>query len=95
MKQPAIYIVTNKRNGTLYTGVTSNLVKRIHEHKSGVETGFTKKYGCNRLVFYEMHENIDSAISHEKQIKAGPRKKEIALIENMNPNWNDLYESIL
>jgi putative endonuclease len=87
--------MTNKRNGTLYTGVTSNLAKRVHEHKNGVLAGFSRKYGCNQLVYYEMHENMDSAISREKQIKAGSRKKKIELIEDMNPNWNDLYEDIL
>jgi predicted GIY-YIG superfamily endonuclease len=87
--------MTNKRNGTLYTGVTSNLAQRIHEHKTGVKTGFTKKYGCNRLVYYEMHENMESAISREKQIKAGSRKKKIALIESMNPSWDDLHGNIL
>ena len=95
MKQSAIYILTNKRNGTLYTGVTNNLVRRIHEHKSGIIEGFARKYGCNKLVYYEIHESMDSAISREKQIKAGSRKKKIALIENMNPNWNDLYDNIL
>ena len=87
--------MTNKRNGTLYTGVTNNLVRRIHEHKSGIIEGFARKYGCNKLVYYEIHESMDSAISREKQIKAGSRKKKIALIENMNPNWNDLYDNIL
>ncbi len=95
MKRPVIYIMTNKRNGTLYTGVTSNLVKRVHEHRNGVVAGFARKYGCNQLVYYETHENMDSAISREKQIKAGSRKKKIALIENMNPNWNDLHDDIL
>jgi putative endonuclease len=95
MKRPAIYIMTNKRNGTLYTGVTSDLVKRVHEHKKGVATSFSKKYGCNQLVYYEMHENMESAIAREKQIKAGSRKKKIELIENMNPGWNDLYDKIL
>ena len=95
MKRPAIYILTNKRNGTFYKEVTSDLAKRIHEHKSGVATGFSKKYGCNRIVYFEIHESMDSAISREKQIKAGYRKKKIALIENMNPNWDDLYNHIL
>ena len=95
MKRPSIYIMTNKRNGTLYTGVTSNLAKQVHEHKSEVATGFTKKYGCNQLVYYEMHEDMDRAINREKQIKAGSRKKKITLIETMNPNRNDLYDDIL
>jgi len=87
--------MTNKRNGTLYTGVTSNLVKRVYEHKSGAVSGFTKTYGCKRLVYYECHKNMDSAINREKQIKSGSRKKKIELIEKMNPKWNDLYEEIV
>ena len=93
MKQPAIYIVTNKKNGTLYTGVTSNLPKRIHEHKNASE-GFTAKYGCKNLVYYEILEDMENAIAREKQIKAGSRKKKIALIESVNPEWRDLYNNI-
>ena len=85
MKRPAIYILTNKRNGTFYTGVTSDLAKRIHEHKSGIATGFSKEYGCNRIVYFEIHESMDSAISREKQIKAGSRKKKIALNRKHEP----------
>ena len=92
MKQPAVYIITNKRKGTLYTGVTSNLVKRVYEHKEGVVPGFTKSYGCKRLVYYETHESMENAITREKQIKSGSRDKKLALIENMNPKWDDLYE---
>jgi putative endonuclease len=95
MKQPAVYIITNKRKGTLYTGVTSNLVKRVYEHKEGVVPGFTKSYGCKRLVYYETHESMENAITREKQIKAGSRDKKISLIENMNPKWDDLYEQII
>ena len=95
MKRPAIYIMTNKRNGTLYTGVTSNLVKRVYEHKEGVVPGFTKKYDCKQLVYYETHESMDNAITREKQIKSGSRDKKLALIESMNPEWNDLYEEII
>jgi predicted GIY-YIG superfamily endonuclease len=95
MKQPAVYIITSQRNGTLYVGVTSNLVKRIYEHKEGVIEGFTKKYGCKILVFYELHETMLSAISREKQIKGGSRKKKLILIEAINPNWRDLYEEII
>jgi putative endonuclease len=95
MKQPAIYIMTNKRNGTLYTGVTSNLVKRVYEHKEGVVPGFTKTYGCKRLVYYETHESMENAITREKQIKSGSRDKKLTLIKNMNPKWNDLYEQII
>ena len=95
MKQPAVYIITNIRKGTLYTGVTSNLVKRVYEHKEGVVPGFTKSYGCKRLVYYETHESMENAITREKQIKAGSRDKKISLIENMNPKWDDLYEQII
>jgi putative endonuclease len=95
MKHPAVYIVANKRNGTLYVGATSNLVKRIYEHKEGVIEGFTKKYGCKLLVFYESHETMTSAISREKSIKGGSRQKKLILIETMNPHWRDLYEDII
>ena len=93
--QPAIYIVTNKRNGTLYTGVTNDLIKRIYQHKKGDTPGFTKKYGCNQLVYYEQFGSMVNAIEREKQIKAGSRKKKLALIETMNPKWLDLYETLL
>ncbi len=95
MKQPVVYIMTNKPNGTLYTGVTSDLIKRVFEHKNGAVLGFTKTYSCKRLVYYEMHASMDNAISREKQIKSGSRDNKIALIKKMNPKWNDLYENIL
>ncbi len=95
MKQPAVYIVANHRNGTLYVGVTSNLIKRLFEHKEGLIAGFTKKYGCKILVFYELHETMASAISSEKRIKGGSRQKKLALIETMNPEWKDLYKNII
>jgi putative endonuclease len=95
MKQPAVYIVASKKNGTLYVGVTSHIIKRIYEHKESVTEGFTKKYGCKMLVFYELHENMISAISREKQIKGGSRKKKLVLIEAANPDWRDLYEDIV
>jgi putative endonuclease len=95
MKQPAIYIVTNKKNGTLYTGVTSNLIKRIYEHKESVVNGFTKKYNCKILVFYEIYDNMESAIEREKQIKNSSRKRKLVLIENINPDWRDLYGDII
>lgn len=94
MKHPAVYIITNKKNGVLYTGVTSNLIKRIYEHKHGLMDGFTKKYACKILVFFETHESMEAAITREKQIKAGSRKKKINLIEEKNPEWLDLYEVI-
>ena len=93
MRQPAIYIVANRRNGALYTGVTSDLARRILQHKQGETEGFTKKYGCTLLVYYEFYEDMNGAIAREKQIKAGNRKKKLALIEAMNPVWADLYET--
>jgi len=95
MKLPAVYILASRRNGTLYTGVTSNLVKRVYEHKNEVAQGFTSKHGCKMLVYYETQENMIGAIEREKQIKSGSRKKKLALIENMNPGWKDLYEDII
>jgi putative endonuclease len=95
IKQPAVYIVANKKKGTLYTGVTSMLAKRVYEHKKGIIHGFTKKYHCKLLVFFELHETMESAITREKQIKAGSRKKKIQLIETINPSWTDLYEGII
>src|SRR5579883_3439197 len=95
IKQPAVYIMASKRNGTLYTGVTSALIKRVHEHKAGVSKGFTQKYGCKLLVYYELLDAMEDAIAREKQIKAGSRAKKIALIEGVNPIWADLYEGLL
>ena len=94
MKQPAVYIMANKRNGTLYTGVTSNLVQRVWQHREGVADGFTKRHGCKRLVWFEMADTMDGAIGREKQIKAGSRAKKLALIEAVNSEWNDLYDRI-
>ena len=87
-----IYILFNKRNGTLYTGVTSDLKKRIYEHKNKLTEGFTSKYDVDKLGYYEEYNNIKNAIEREKQIKAGNRKKKIALIESMNPCWKDLAD---
>ncbi len=95
MKTPVVYILTNKRNGTLYTGVTSGIVKRIYEHKNSITKGFSARYDCKSLVFYELHDSMDSAITREKQIKAGSRKKKLQLIESMNPEWKDLYDTII
>lgn len=94
-KQPAVYILANRRNGTLYTGVTSNLVKRVWEHKSDLVEGFTRRYTVHMLVYYELAETMEAAIAREKQIKAGSRAKKIQLIESMNIEWNDLHGSIL
>ena len=95
MKIPSVYIIASKRNGTLYTGVTSNLTQRIYQHKISLVSGFSQKYKCHNLVFYEIHEEMESAILREKQIKAGSRKKKLALIEQNNPEWKDLYPNIL
>ena len=92
MKQPCVYIVASGRNGTLYTGVTSCLSRRAYEHRSGTVEGFTKRYGCKRLVWCERYERMDDAIAREKQIKNGSRAKKIALIQAINPDWRDLYE---
>ena len=85
-----VYILTNKRHNVLYTGVTNNLDKRVFEHKTRQNEGFTSKYKVNKLVYYEITEDVNSAIEREKQIKAGPRKKKVELIESMNPEWKDL-----
>ncbi|MGB4056624.1 MAG: GIY-YIG nuclease family protein [Alphaproteobacteria bacterium] len=95
MKQPTVYITTNKRNGSLYTGVTSNLIKRAYQHKEGVIDGFSKKHDCKTLVFYELHATMESAILREKQIKGGSRAKKLDLIEKQNPDWKDLYYEII
>lgn len=87
--------MTNKKNGTLYIGVTSNLIKRVYEHKNGSCDGFTKKYGLKSLVYYEVCEEITTAIAREKQLKAGSRKKKIDLIESLNTDWLDLYPGLL
>lgn len=92
---PAIYIMANKRNGTLYTGVTSNLIARTYQHKHSLQSGFTKQYGCTKLVYYELFVDMPSAIAREKQVKAGSRKKKLALIENLNPRWLDLYDNLI
>ena len=94
-KQYYVYILFNKRNGTLYVGVTNDLVKRVWQHKNKVVEGFTKQYGVDKLGHYEVFENINSAITREKQLKGGNRKAKIELIELNNPNWNDLYYDIL
>jgi predicted GIY-YIG superfamily endonuclease len=95
MKQPCVYIVANKRHGTLYTGVTANAPRRAYEHHEGLVKGFTAKYGCKVLVWYELHSTMLDAIAREKQIKAGSRAKKIALIESLNPEWKDLYETLI
>ena len=94
-KQPAVYIVTSKRNGTLYIGVTSDLVKRIWEHKNNMVEGFTKRYNVHHLVWYELHATMEPAIKREKQLKNWKRKWKLELIESINPDWEDLYNSVV
>ena len=95
MKQPCVYILASDRNGTLYTGVTSDLVRRIWEHKNGSNEGFTKKYAVHILVWYEQHETMESAISREKAIKKWERAWKLEMIEKTNPEWRDLYQEII
>ena len=89
-----VYIVTNKGNTTLYTGVTSDLVKRVYEHRTALMDSFTKRYKLTKLVYYEICDEIETAIAREKQIKGGSRAKKLQLIEGMNPEWRDLYEEL-
>jgi len=92
----AVYIMTNKNHTTLYTGVTSDLKKRVYEHKNKIHPhSFTAKYQLNKLVYYEGFHSIEEAISREKQIKGGSRKKKIDLINSMNKDWNDLYGEVM
>ena len=93
-KQPAVYILASKRNGTLYVGVTSNLPKRAWTHKNDLIEGFTKKYGVHLLVYYELCDDIVSAITREKQIKKWNRAWKLELIEAQNPDWKDLWDDI-
>jgi putative endonuclease len=95
MKQPAVYILASRRNGTLYTGVTSSLAERVWQHKNDVTEGFAKRYGVHLLVWFELHETMESAIRREKAIKEWKRKWKLELIEKTNLTWQDLYASIL
>ena len=94
-KQPAVYILASKRNGTLYIGVTSDLVKRVWEHKEGVVEGFTKDYSCHTLVYFEQHLEMSAAILCEKQMKKWNRAWKIAMIEKGNPSWRDLWPELV
>jgi putative endonuclease len=94
MRQSYVYILFNQPNGTLYVGVTSNLVARIWQHKVGTNEGFTKKYGTTKLGYFEAYDDIGAAIAREKQLKAGSRANKLALIERANPQWRDLYTDI-
>ena len=95
MKQPVVYIMASRRNGTLYTGVTSNLLKRVCEHRNDLVEGFTRKYGIHLLVWFELHGTMAAAIDREKAIKEWPRKWKLQLIEKANPRWHDLYPDII
>ncbi len=92
--QPAVYILAGRRNGTLYVGVTSDLVKRVWEHKNNASEGFTKKYRVHRLVYFELHDDMVGAIMREKRLKKWNRAWKLALIEKGNPEWRDLYPEI-
>jgi putative endonuclease len=94
-KQPAVYILANRRNGTLYIGVTSNLQKHAWEHKNDFAQGFTKRYGVHQLVYFELCEDMMSAIRREKQMKKWNRAWKLELIEKQNPAWRDLWEGIV
>ena len=95
MKTYYVYILASKRNGTLYIGVTNDLIRRVYEHKNDLIKGFTKKYKVHRLVYYEPYDDTHSAIQREKRIKKWMRKWKIELIETMNPDWRDLYEELI
>ena len=94
-RKPAVYLLTNKTNGTLYTGVTSDLPKRVWQHKNKISKGFCTKYTLTKLGYFELFEDMYQAISREKQIKAGSRKAKVKLIESINPVWRDLYQDLL
>jgi predicted GIY-YIG superfamily endonuclease len=93
VKHPAVYIMASRRNGTLYVGVTSDIGRRAFEHRTGAVKGFSQRYGCRTLVWFEPHERMGESIAREKQIKSGSRKDKLALIERDNPGWMDLYET--
>ena len=95
MKYSYVYILFSKRNGTLYIGVTSDLAKRVYQHKNKLADGFTKKYNVDKLGYYEVFEDITKAIEREKKLKNSPRRKKLDLIEINNPEWNDLYYEII
>ena len=94
MKEPAVYIVASRRNGTLYVSVTSDITQRIWQHREGLVPGFTLRYGCKLLVGYELHATMESAILREKQLKGGSRAAKLRLIETMNSEWRDLFDDL-
>lgn len=95
MKQPCVYLMASQRNGTLYIGVTSNLIQRVWQHREGIVEGFTKEYGVKILVWFEQHETMECAIVREKQLKKWNREWKLRLIEKANPQWLDLWPEII
>ena len=95
MKQYYVYLLTNFTNSVVYTGVTNDLVRRVHEHREKLTPGFTNRYKAWKLVYYEATEDVESAIAREKQIKGGSRRRKVQLIEKGNPTWRDLYPEII
>ena len=94
MRAPCVYVMASRRNGTLYTGATASLERRVLQHREGSGSEFARRYGCRMLVWYERYERITEAIAREKQIKTSSRRPKLALIESMNPDWLDLYETL-
>jgi putative endonuclease len=94
-KQPCVYLMASRRNGTLYAGVTSDIVKRVWQHKNGEAAGFTKRYSVHTLVWYEVHDTMESAIQREKAIKEWKQTWKLELIEKSNPEWLDLYPALI
>ena len=94
MKQPCVYMLASNRNGTLYVGATSNLIQRVWQHKNDLVAGFTKRYRVHTLVWYEVHETMESAIAREKAIKRWKRDWKIELLQENNPSWRDLYDDL-
>jgi len=95
IKHPCVYLLASRRNGTLYVGVTSDLIKRVWEHKNDLVEGFTRRYGVHTLVWFEQHESMSEAIAREKAIKAWRRRWKVELIQRTNPQWRDLYPELL
>lgn len=95
IREPCTYILANRKNGILYVGVTSNLPARVWQHREKLRPGFTARYNIHRLVWFEVHESMDTAILREKQLRAGCRQKKLDLINDLNPEWADLYSTLL
>ena len=93
-REYCVYLMTNVHNTVIYCGVTNNLARRVYEHKNGLGGIFTKKYNVNKLVYYEVGDNVNAALAREKQIKGGSRKKKIDLVDGVNPEWKDLFDEV-